>query len=134
MPIQWRDAMSVGNPAIDDDHKKLFLLVNLYEDAIAKHNMFELKMAFQGLYEYTAAHFEREERLQAAIFFPGARAHREEHLDLVRRLEAFNAGLSDDSKPRLSLEVAGKFLHDWIVNHVLQADMKMRPLLMGRPR
>ncbi|MBF0354800.1 MAG: hemerythrin family protein [Alphaproteobacteria bacterium] len=133
MAIQWRDAMSVGSEAIDEDHKKLFMLVNLYEDAIAKHNLFELRMAFQGLVEYTAGHFEREEKLQEAIAFPLAQEHLQEHRELVRQLEAFNAGLSDPDKPRLSLEEAGRFLHDWIVSHVFREDMKMRPLLLGRP-
>jgi hemerythrin len=132
MPILWRDAMSVGNETIDEDHKKLFLLVNLYEDAIAKHNLFELKTAFQGLMEYAAQHFEREEKLQLAINMQGSNAHRQEHRDLVRQLEDFNKKLNDASQPRISIEVASKFLHDWIVQHVLQSDMKMKPLLTGR--
>lgn len=131
MPIVWREGMSVGNDIIDEDHKKLFLLVNLYEDAIAKHNLFELKTAFQGLMEYAAQHFEREEKLQLAISMHGANAHRQEHRDLVGQLEEFNRSLNDSSKPRISIEVASRFLHDWIVNHVLQSDMKMRPLLTG---
>lgn len=131
MPIVWRDGMSVGNELIDEDHKRLFLLVNLYEDAIAKHNLFELKTAFQGLKDYAAQHFEREEKLQAAIMMHGASAHRQEHSDLVSQLEEFNKNLNDSSKPRISIEVASSFLHDWIVNHVLQSDMKMRPLLTG---
>ena len=134
MPIHWRDAMSVGNEMIDEDHKKLFLLVNLYEGAIAKHNLFELKVAFQGLMEYTAQHFEREEKLQSAICMPGASGHRQEHRELVSRLENFNRTLNDASQPRISIEVASKFLHDWIVSHVLKSDMKMRPLLTGIPR
>jgi hemerythrin len=134
MPISWREAMSVGNEAIDDDHKKLILLINLYEDAIAKHNVFELKTAFQGLMEYAGQHFDREEKLQAAIFMPGAMAHRQEHRELVEKLRVFNDNLNDPSKPRIAIEVASKFLHDWIVDHVLHSDMKMKPLLTGRPR
>lgn len=131
MPIAWRDAMSVGNDVIDEDHKKLFLLVNLYEDAIVKHNLFELKTAFMGLIEYAGQHFEREEKLQVAINMPGQSQHREEHRELVRQLETFNRNLNDPSKPRIAIEDASRFLHDWIVAHVLQSDMKMRPLLTG---
>lgn len=131
MPIVWREAMSVGNDAIDEDHKKLFLLVNLYEDAIAKQNLFELKTAFMGLVEYAGRHFEREEKLQAAISMPSRAFHREQHQELVRQLEEFNRSLNDSSKPRIAIEEASRFLHDWIVGHVLKEDMKMRPLLTG---
>ncbi|MFA6021290.1 MAG: hemerythrin family protein [Rhodospirillales bacterium] len=131
MPIVWREGVPAGGEVIDDDHNKLSLLVNSYEYASAKHKLFEFKTAFQGLMEYAAQHFEREKKLQLAISMHGATAHRQEHRELAGQLVEFNRSLDDSSKPRISIEVASRFLHDWIANHVLPSDVKMRPLLTG---
>ncbi len=128
MPIQWRDQMSVGDAAIDEDHKKLLQLVNLYEDAIAKRNAFELKVAFQGLVEYAAGHFQREETLQERIGYPHCQSHHEEHQDLVERLNAFNGALAVPGR-HLEIAQASSFLHDWIVEHLVQKDLKMKPFI-----
>ncbi len=128
MPIQWRDQLSLGDEAIDEDHKKLLQLINLYEDAISKRNAFELKVAFMGLVEYAAGHFQREETLQERIAYPHCQSHHEEHQELVERLTAFNASLNDPAR-HLEIGQASKFLHDWIVDHLLQKDLKMKPFI-----
>jgi hemerythrin len=134
MPIAWRDALAIGNEEIDADHQKLIRLVNLYEDAIAKKNTFELKVAFQGLLEYAEAHFEREEKLMDAVAYPDRFRHREAHALLKGELQKFHDGLADPQSPHLEIGKASIFLRDWIVEHVVKMDLPLKPYLTGGRR
>ena len=129
MTIEWRDAMSIGDEVIDEDHQNLIRLINKYEMAIVQKNPRELENAFNGLVDYAHAHFEREERVMEAVYFPHRRKHAEHHRDLLHRIEDFHKSLSVDHK--LDLKATSSFLHDWLINHVLDEDMQIKPHLTG---
>ncbi len=129
MPIEWRDQMAVGNEMVDDDHKELIRLLNQYEEAIGKQDARLLRQTFEGLSDYAEAHFEREEKLMEAVYFPERRTHGEIHKDLMRRVTDFHFRILGGEK--LPIAQASRFLHDWLVNHVLQEDLKMRDYVRG---
>ena len=65
MPIMWRDQISVGNDAIDQDHKYLICLINSVELALSHEDTVKHLPIFIGqLVEYTKEHFIREEEIQ----------------------------------------------------------------------
>jgi len=128
MPITWRSKMSVGNPMIDNDHKHLIDLINDYESAVGAKDIDLLRTTFDGLLRYTKSHFNREETLMQAIHFKHFQEHRSAHEKLVVDLHRFHEGLLDSDKP-VSLKAVSQFLHDWLINHVLDEDMKMKPFL-----
>ena len=129
MPIQWREEMSVGNDIIDDDHKNLIGLINEYEAALSMKNPVILKHAITGLVDYANSHFEREEKLMAAVHYPHLNAHREHHRTLLYRIEDFHEGILKAHK--IDLGEASRFLYDWLVRHVLDEDLKLRPYVAG---
>ncbi|WP_172822295.1 bacteriohemerythrin [Magnetospirillum moscoviense] len=68
MSIAWRDAMSVGDAAIDADHRHLIGLVNSFKAAVAAE--IDHKRAARvllALMDYTTEHFAREEALQKEV-------------------------------------------------------------------
>ena len=122
MPIQWRPQMSVGNQAIDNDHRHLIDLINDYEQAIAKRDPDILAHAFNGLLDYARVHFAREEKLLAAASYPALSYHREVHQTLLIQVTAFHQDIVDGK--RINLKEASQFLHDWLMGHVLTKDLK----------
>ncbi|MBI4968588.1 MAG: hemerythrin family protein [Rhodospirillales bacterium] len=134
MPIEWRSTLAIGHEEIDADHQKLIRLVNLYEDAVAKKDAFELKVAFLGLCEYAEVHFAREEKLMDAVAYPERFRHREAHAQLKSELLKFHDGLADPQGPRLAIDKASVFLRDWIVEHVVRMDLPLKPYLTGGRR
>ena len=126
--ITWRNKMSIGEPMIDSDHKRLIDLINTYETAIGAGDMDLLKSAFDGLMHYTETHFAREEDLMRAIHYKDYQAHKDAHdnlkLDLRKFHETIMAGDDD-----MHLTQVNKFLHDWLIDHVLNEDMKLKPIL-----
>ena len=71
MPIQWREKLSVGDNAIDDDHKHLLCLLNGVEVLLKRHVSRDAILAFiDELTEYTSLHFSREEAVMFESNYP----------------------------------------------------------------
>lgn len=130
MPIIWRDAMSVGQPAIDDDHKILFAIINEFE---ASPDFANAEQAAKKLYRYTQEHFRREEALQQLMRYPDADAHRHEHQRILDALTQVIKGhfLQKDAatQPAAAIARLTELMRSWIVDHVMTTDRKMTPFL-----
>lgn len=130
MPIQWRDQMSVGVPAIDEDHKRLIDLINRFE-TLAKSDLqgkdeAALRTILGSLAGYARDHFAREERLQAAAGYPGLEENRAEHLKLTAALAAMINRFSDPKERDAPPEDMTRFLQKWLIDHVIKCDLKMK--------
>ncbi len=109
----WSDEYSVGNEVLDSQHKHLFDLGNRIQQAKPS----EAKAYVMSLYKYIRLHFTEEEHHMEKIGFPGVDGHRMMHEQLITRLN----DLSDGFTPDMIDELA-RFLHDWILNHLLKED------------
>ena len=131
MSIQWRKEMAVDESVIDEDHKLLIEIVNSFEAAISRKLAPEtIDQGLKLLKHYTVEHFRREEELQRAAQYPFFDAHAREHRDVIKKLDnivahrraaATRADISDVAKEIINL------LKDWLVNHIIQSDLRMRP-------
>jgi len=130
--IVWRDAMSVGAPALDADHKKLIDLINLTEQWIGQDNWVMVASVTDDLLDYVSDHFRREEAVMAAISYPERDPHIKGHeaLAMKTRLlhEKFKAARTDDDS-RTCSTVLLRVLTDWLINHILKEDMRYKPLV-----
>ena len=84
----WSDAFSVGNAAIDSDHKAFFEIANLLKGIVfeAAESKFVIESALAMLEEYVAGHFLREEKAMAKIGFQHFEDHRVKHFAFNRQL------------------------------------------------
>lgn len=133
MPIQWRDTMSVGNTTIDSDHKALIAIMNEFE---ASPDLAHAEAAAKRLFRYTQEHFQREEQMQLLARFPGAPAHHKEHEALLARLktlikERFMVKIDPADAPLVLAEM-NQLFKDWIIGHVIQHDIQLKPYLGGK--
>ncbi len=131
MPVEWRDSMSVGCDSIDADHKLLIRIINRFE---ASPDLIHAERTARALYRYAEGHFQREERLQRACRYPFHAAHHDEHEWLLAQLKSLikthfidRSGTGEASV----LESMRRLLHDWLVGHLLNTDIKMKPYLVG---
>jgi len=132
MAVQWRGIMTTGSPTLDNDHQILLGLLNKVEEAAGTSDMAAVGRVLADLLEYAEGHFDREEKVQADIHFAEKDAHKLLHDDLrakaFRLNERFNAFGADSDKKALAGEIH-VFLNDWLMEHILKEDLKMRPLL-----
>ena len=130
-PIQWRESLSVGNEMIDNDHKKIFDIINDCQYAFEIRDLRALQYSFERLYKYADEHFDREINLQRAIHYPLFRPHMDEHDALRRRLTHIRDQAMACGPRRQIREEISDLLRDWLLDHIIKEDLKMRPYLTG---
>jgi hemerythrin len=140
MPIQWRAKMSVSDQAIDQDHKRLIQLINLYEAAVTAGNCIQLRAVFDHLVAFAKEHFKREELIQIKIGYPHAVEHSCNHHELLNSITTFTERLCPykltvcpsrcNSKiTTIKPKEVNDFLHHWFIDHVIHTDLQMKPFL-----
>lgn len=129
--VPWSDAYSVGVRIIDTDHKNLFEIINTLHAGILRGlSGRELGIAIAGLMRYVDEHFEREENLMKEYNYPDLVRHREVHRDLIRTVYAIRK-VQTSQPASINLQKLMEFLGDWLVNHVVKADVRYVPYLRG---
>jgi hemerythrin-like metal-binding protein len=73
-------------------------------------------------------HFTREERLQKAAGYDGFEENRRDHQRITKQLSQIISRYEEGSlgqSPVAAQELL-EFLHDWLINHIIKIDLKMR--------
>jgi len=126
--LDWCDRYSVSSPAMDQQHRKLFDLVNQLHDAMkAGQAKAMMSRVLDELVAYTITHFAAEERMMAAASYPDLNAHVGEHRKLTDTVEKLNREVKAGTAG-LTVELM-EFLQHWLTNHIMQVDKKYSPFL-----
>lgn len=130
----WTDELSIGNEAIDTEHKNLIVMVNGIEAMIKARDSFALPQAFEQLEHYLCAHFVDEENIARAIKFPFAK-NKQEHKHVLKEFQHMKTELvaKDGIWSDAAAEHYSNFLSNWITDHVINEDMLMKPALKDYP-
>lgn len=124
--FHWTEAMSVGVPALDADHKSLIRTINVLRELDREDDMQSgIGMVLDTLKAYGRNHFKREERVMDAVRFPGGAFHRAEHQNFVRHIEYLRSRLAA-GKPEPTRELYD-YLTGWLRHHILIQDMAYKP-------
>jgi methyl-accepting chemotaxis protein len=122
--LKWTDALLVGHPDIDRDHQRLVELINcLYEAMRRQQGNKIIQSVLDELVIYTKEHFEREERIMAALPSESLTPHLAAHRGFIKRIENFSADLRS-GRVTVSMNVLS-FLKDWLAEHIIETDSKM---------
>jgi hemerythrin len=119
----WDPSFSTTIPTFDDQHKKLFAMINELSEAMQHRRSKEaIGSVLARLIDYTATHFAAEEEVFRKTGYPEAEAHKRLHQDLVQKVvalqEKFHSG-----ETLLTQEVV-EFLQDWLVKHIKGTDRR----------
>lgn len=131
MKLLWREELSVGNNVIDTDHKYLIEIINMVQQSLEAKDKSELKRLLDDLSSYALVHFDREEKIANAAGYAQARQLGLSHQSLIKQLDQVKAEIAGMGQG-WSAEVARHFttfLRDWLINHVVNEDCLMKPLL-----
>lgn len=128
--VSWDDSYSVGIESIDGDHKKLLELINKLQTAIYYHTgeSYE-REAFKELVDYTRYHFEREENLLREHAYPDYDSHKEQHEDMIGKVESFRQAYEKDREK--TIDDLTQFLKTWLIDHINGTDQKYVTHLHG---
>jgi hemerythrin len=117
----WNDSYSVKVAMCDQQHKKLFEIINQLADAMRMGNGQDVVGKTVGeLLEYTRTHFQQEEALLKKSNYPQLGPHQEMHRKFVGEIEGL-IQQAKEGKATNSIQVLN-MLRDWLVNHIQKVD------------
>jgi hemerythrin len=129
--INFVEKLSVGNAVIDDQHKKLFSIINdlhgVMASGKARTAIYEI---LERLIDYTKTHFSSEQRLMVQYFYPDRKNHEAQHSELIRQVDDLKAKVQA-GHITVTIETMD-FLKKWLNNHILQTDKKFGEFLAGK--
>lgn len=121
--IKWNEKYSVNISLIDEQHKKLFELINkanIVEEL--NNNTKDVLEILDEMTEYALKHFETEEHYMKEFNFPDYQAHRNEHIKFTNTTIVYkNRVVGGDYQ--IINEIL-EYLKQWLVNHIQVTDKK----------
>ena len=123
----WNESYSVKVARMDEQHKKLFSLLDELGNAMLSGTVREtFGRILRGLAEYAKTHFAQEEQLMKQYAYPGYDRHKKLHEEFIKQVEGFQKEF--ESGVALPIK-ASVFLRDWLSNHILKVDQQYSAFL-----
>lgn len=119
--FKWDNSMSVHITEIDNQHKKLFEMIDKFQDELkdARDNKPIISL-IDGLKDYAGYHFKTEESWMKRYNYPQLVTHQHEHQEFIKTVDDFESTLKQGNTLRPS-EISN-FLKDWIMKHLALED------------
>ncbi len=121
--VHWEKSFAVGIKEIDDQHKKLFDLVNklydLEDNANIKEDIREILYAFR---DYTLVHFKDEEEYMKSIAYPALEEHTKIHERIIDSLSQIISTPASLSIIKTKMRVVAKRI---LIEHIIEEDHKI---------
>ncbi len=127
----WSDDFSVGVDKLDSDHIVLFSLINYLNDArIEGQDDKVIQPILKALINYADTHFRREEGLMKGADYDTTQyeMHLEKHQQFNLKVADMFKAFTDAGGTGMG-EDLGEFLSEWLVNHILDVDMRYKDAL-----
>jgi len=129
--ITWDEHFSMGIDEIDRQHKQLVKMVNEMLDlggvTVTSEKVSDV---LTRMTEYADYHFSSEEKLMQSSGFPEFKAHALEHAAFMRKTAELAMGTMQEHQAVPQELLA--YLKEWLVNHILESDMRYKPYFMRR--
>lgn len=121
--LKWSDEFAVNVGAIDNQHKRLFEMINSLHDAMINNKGPAAHIPIiNDMVAYAKNHFDTEERYMRQYGYPALAGHKREH-DLFTEKALELKARVDRAGFVLTLEVLN-FLKMWLQDHILGTDQK----------
>lgn len=131
--IEWDESYSVNNEELDNQHQRLFDMINALFQAIGSDDANVIIPAvIQDLTSYSQEHFETEERYMTDCEYPGLEKHKQQHKEFCNKVSEWHT-LNTDEPDKFAAE-AIDYLYYWLTNHILSEDKSYAPCLKNRKR
>lgn len=126
MGIEWRESLSIGVEAIDDQHKELLLRFDRLLNACQEgHGIEELKKLQTFLGEYVHSHFSDEEELQRLHRYPDYEAHHAQHVYFIEQVNKLEAETKQEGISTHHVVETNNMLLKWLLNHISKVDKEL---------
>lgn len=120
MYLKWNSIYSVNVKEIDEQHKKVFSIINEIRELKDNYSKEKVGTLLQELKDYGIYHFGTEESYFEKFNFPDKDFHIHQHDVYKQKIEEFEKLLNDNDGE--AVEEVTTFLRDWWLNHIQKID------------
>lgn len=118
--LAWKPEYNIGDAFIDGQHQQLF---HIASQIIVAEDRTEVSRGIIQLFRYTREHFSAEEQIMARRGYAGLPAHRELHEALIEKLSHVAALINQPGTENQDEVI--RVMRDWVLNHILECDMRI---------
>ena len=129
--LEWHEYYEVGNDTINEQHQKLFALLNDLIDACneGKASREMLGGALHFLAKYVFEHFNYEEHIMEEYELPKREFHEHLHHEFSKTVRELvnsydNTGEASDDELHEALKKTVNIVAAWFVTHILDHDIR----------
>ena len=116
--------MSVGIPAIDEDHQNFIVLINDLNRSISdRMSPIEIIKRLENIIEDAARHFDQEEKLFFEWHYPDVSGHASIHANILATLQDIQKRFKPYGHDSGWVD-AGVQIKKILIEHILKEDMK----------
>ena len=116
----WNDSYLLGIPMIDNQHKKLFVILDNLETLNQKQEKSEMHSLINELQNYVIYHFKTEEDLMVKSQSPNIDLHVMEHELFRKKVEEFHHSYYNNNEELLNEMIS--FMRKWLIIHISGTD------------
>jgi hemerythrin-like metal-binding protein len=121
--FSWNDSYSVKVAKCDQQHMRLFDIINQLADAMRMGKGQDVvNQVVTDLLDYTNTHFQDEEALLQKANYPQLEAHQEMHRIFVKKVQSLQS--QAQMGKRVNAAQLLSLMRDWLVNHIQKADKR----------
>jgi len=128
--VEWNENLSVDVSAMDDQHKRFFVLINELHQGLKQGKGADvLGGILNELARYTEYHFAAEEALLEQCGYPELPQQQEAHRRFVNKVHEFQSRFAagDRSVPVEAMNA----VKDWLISHIQKMDKKYAGCVNG---
>ena len=128
--LNWTRDFEIGIKEIDEEHRKIIEQFGmLYSSMIEGHGHEYYQELLDFLYSYVNTHFEHEESLQREIGYDKCKEHKIIHDKFKLKVNEMIESKKGQSVTNMDLIHINLFIKDWLINHILITDKKIKMFL-----
>ncbi|MBI5149798.1 MAG: hemerythrin family protein [Candidatus Omnitrophica bacterium] len=125
--LTWNDAFATGVADIDEQHKRLFEVINDFGAAIERgEGDLKLEKTMKFLGHYIKIHFNFEEICMAKHRCPIASQNKKAHTSFMEMYKKYEGRLGYEGCSEGLLRELHKMCEDWLVNHICRIDTHLK--------
>ena len=121
---QFTDDCLIGVDQIDNEHRRLFELVNEVANLLIKNdiNRSDVNAVLMELDEYAVLHFKHEEEYMEEINDPELPKQKEEHQEFVKNVREIIKRDTESNDDKETLTNVVDYVARWLFSHILSSD------------
>lgn len=125
--LKWNDTYSTGNAEVDEQHKKLFEMVNNFETAVRnKTAEATAGETLKFLGSYVQKHFNFEEGCMEKAKCPVAADNKKAHAEFLGAYTQFSKRFASEGYSDALANELLKVAQSWLIKHICGVDIHLK--------